>query len=82
MKTALISLSIATLLGLASYVSALSFNAEQLIAVLFVAGLAAWTITLYSRKLKPLNVRVPRPIHFPIKMNNRNLSAQTHRLAA
>jgi hypothetical protein len=82
MKTALISLSIATLLGLASYVSALSFNAEQLIAVLFVAGLATWTITLYSRKLKPLTVRVAQPIHFPIKMNNRDLSAQNHRLAA
>jgi hypothetical protein len=82
MKTALISLSLATLLGLASYVSALSFNAGQLISVLFVAGLAAWTITLYGRKLKPLTLTVARPIHLPIKMNHRDLSAQASRLAA
>ena len=82
MKTALISLSLATLLGLASYVSALSFNADQLISVLFVAGLAAWTITLYSRKPKSLTLRMTRPIHLPIKINDRDLSVRAHRLAA
>ena len=48
MKTALISILTATLLGIASFASGRPFDAADFTAVLFAIGLVAWTISQYS----------------------------------
>lgn len=80
MKTALISLFTAALLGMASYASNHSFGADELISMLFVTGLVTWTVTMYSRK--PHLLAVSRPIHLPLKAEIHSFPAKTHRLAA
>ncbi len=64
MKTALITLLTATLLGFASYASGRAFDAADYIAILFATGLAAWTIDQYGREFRPLTLA--RPIRLPL----------------
>lgn len=64
MKTALISLLTAILLGFASYASGRAFDAADFTAILFATGLAAWTIDQYGREFRPLNRA--KPIRLPI----------------
>jgi hypothetical protein len=80
MKTTVISLFTAALLGLASFASNHSFSAEELISLLFVTGLVGWTVTMYSRKPKPLTVA--RPIHLPLKAEIHSFPGKSQRLAA
>jgi len=67
MKTTLISLLSAALLGFASFASNHSFDAAGLTALLFATGLAAWTILQYSRQ--PRRLTLARPIHLPLKLH-------------
>jgi hypothetical protein len=80
MKTALISLFIATLLGFASRVSDRPFDAAEFISILFATGLAAWTIKQYSHQ--PLALPTARPIHPPVQLNVQRLPNRARRLAA
>ncbi len=69
MKTALVSLLTATLLGIASLASGRHFDAADFTAILFATGLVAWTIDQYSRT--PRALALARPIRFPVRMNVR-----------
>lgn len=80
MKTALISLFTAALLGVASFASSHSIGAEELVSMLFVTGLVAWTVTMYSRKPHPL--MLARPIHPPLKAEIHSFPVKSQRLAA
>ncbi|MDI1320422.1 MAG: hypothetical protein PSW75_09565 [bacterium] len=71
MKTALISLLTATLLGLASLASGRHFDAADFTAILFTTGLVAWTIDQYSREPRELH----RPIRFPVNLGRRPAKA-------
>ncbi len=62
MKTALISVLTATLLGFASLASGRPFDAADFTAIAFTTGLVAWTVAQYSREARPLT-RV-RPIRW------------------
>lgn len=66
MKTALLSVLTATLLGLASVASGRPFDAADFTAILFATGLVAWTIEQYSRVPRSLHrmraIRLPAPI--------------------
>lgn len=64
MKTALISVLTATLLGFASLASGRPFDAAEFIALVFSTGLVAWTVSQYSHSLKPLTRA--RPIQLPL----------------
>ena len=59
MKTALISLLTATLLGFASYASGRPFDAADFTAIVFATGLAAWTVNQYGREFRPLTQAKP-----------------------
>ena len=80
MKTALISVLTATLLGIASLASGRHFDAADFTAILFTTGLVAWTIEQYSRKPRVLNVA--RPIRFPVNLGGGRAKVATSRLAA
>jgi hypothetical protein len=80
MKTALISVLTATLLGFASLASGRPFDAADFISVLFATGLVAWTVNQYSKEPRPLDVA--RPIRFPAPLRNRAVAPQASRLAA
>jgi len=80
MKTALISVLTATLLGFASLASGRHFDATDFTAILFATGLVAWTIDQYSRA--PRALAVDRPIRFPIRVNVRSAKVPAMRLAA
>lgn len=80
MKTALLTVLTATLLGFASIASGRSFDAADFTAILFTTGLVAWTIDQYSR---PQRVLTPvRPIHLPARMSVRPAKVSSLRLAA
>jgi hypothetical protein len=79
MKTALISILTATLLGFASLASGRAFDAADFAAILFATGLVAWTIAQYSRQ--PRLLKLPRPIRLPLVALHRE-PAQVVRLAA
>ena len=79
MKTALISITTATLLGLASRVSGRPFDAADFTAIMFTTGLVAWTIEQYSRE--PRILSVIRPIRFPANLGRR-AKVSADRLAA
>lgn len=68
MKTTLISLLSAALLGLASFASNHAFDAAGLTAACFATGLAAWTVVQYSRQ--PRLLTLDRPMHLPLKMQS------------
>ena len=80
MKTALLSLFTATLMGLASYASGHAFGAAEFTAVLFATGLVAWTIKQYSRQ--PLALVAVQPIHLPVRLDVQRLQIRSRRLAA
>lgn len=80
MKTALISVLTATLLGLASVASGRPFDAADFTAIVFATGLVAWTVDQYSRQVRPLTVN--RPIRLPAPVRNLTLTAHAERLAA
>ena len=82
MKTILISLFTATLLGLASQFSDHSVNVAEITSMLFVAGLLAWTVKQYSRQPLNLTPMPARPIHLPVRSKAPRLPAQAHQLAA
>jgi hypothetical protein len=80
MKTALISVLTATLLGFASLASGRPFDAADFISILFATGLVAWTIEQYSRA--PRSLLKNRPIRLPISIRPRSASGTAQRLAA
>jgi hypothetical protein len=80
MKTALISVLTATLLGFASLASGRPFDAADFTAILFSTGLVAWTVNQYSRALRPLHVA--RPLRLPLPGRKRATAANASQLAA
>jgi hypothetical protein len=80
MKTSLISVLAATLLGIAFVSSGRQFDAANLTAILFTAGLVAWTIEQYSHT--PRMLTVVRPLRFPARGNVQSARVSTLRLAA
>jgi hypothetical protein len=80
MKTALISVLTATLLGFASLASGRHFDAADFTAILFATGLVAWTVGQYNRAPRALSLA--RPIRLPIRVNLRTTRAMSTRLAA
>jgi hypothetical protein len=80
MKTALISVLTATLLGIASLASGRPFDAADFIAILFSTGLVAWTVAQYSRVPRPLTIA--RPIRLVAAMAVRSNVPTASRLAA
>jgi hypothetical protein len=80
MKTALISVLTATLLGFASIASGRPFDAADFTAIIFTLGLVAWTVDQYSREPRPLQLN--RPIRVPTTMASRGTVSKGHRLAA
>ena len=80
MKTAFISLSTATLLGIASLASGRHFDAAEFTAIMFTTGLVAWTIEQYSREPRVLSV--VRPIRFPVNLGGGRAKVAASRLAA
>ncbi len=80
MKTALISVLTATLLGFASLASGRHFDAADFTAILFATGLVAWTVGQYNRAPRALSLA--RPIRLPIRVNLRTTRVMTSRLAA
>ena len=79
MKTALISLFAASLLAVAFVLGGRPFDAANLTALLFSTGLVAWTVSQYSRAMRPLLVN--RPIRLPIPVRGKSLASRA-RLAA
>lgn len=80
MKTALISVLTATLLGFASLASGRPFDAADFTAILFTTGLVAWTISQYSRETRPLTGVTPIRLTAPLAV--RPAIAQVRRMAA
>lgn len=79
MKTTLISVLTATLLGIASLASGRHFAAD-FTAIVFATGLLAWTIEQYSRKPRVLSL--VRPIHLPVGLAVSSARVTASRLAA
>jgi hypothetical protein len=69
MKTALISVLTANLLGFASLASGRHFDAADFTAIMFATGLVAWTVGQYSRV--PRMLSLARPIRLPIRASVR-----------
>lgn len=65
MKTAIISIITATLLGAAFSASGRLTAAADLTAIAFATGLVAWTISQYSRT--PRELDLDRPVRLPVK---------------
>jgi len=80
MKTTLIALFTAALLGLASRLSGRSFDAADFTAILFATGLVAWTIEQYSCETRVL-IAV-RPLPFPVSRPRSLDKISAERLAA
>lgn len=81
MKTATTSLLAATLMGIAFYASGRAFDAADFIAIAFVTGLVAWTVSQYSREMRPLTP-VARPVRLAVDSAVRHGGRQVGRLAA
>ena len=80
MKTALLSVLTATLLGFASRAGGRHFDAADFTAIVFTTGLVAWTIEQYSRA--PRALPVARTFRFPARVNVSPAKAADIRLAA
>jgi hypothetical protein len=80
MKTALVSVLTATLLGVASLASGRQFDAADFTAILFTTGLVAWTLVQYSRPPRVLT-RVT-PFRLPVPTQPRRPEMDETRLAA
>ena len=79
MKTALISLLAATLLGIATFASGRPFDAADFVSIAFAAGLAGWTFAQYDRTPRLL---AARPIRLPLPGALRPSAKHIVRLAA
>ncbi len=80
MKTALISVLTATLLGFAAFAGGRHFDAADFTAIMFTTGLVAWTIGQYSRV--PRAMTMARPIRLPARVNVRSAKESANRQAA
>ena len=80
MKTALISVLTATLLGFASLASGRHFDAADFTAIMFTTGLVAWTMEQYRRT--PRELTRARPIRLPIRISVQAAKTSALRLAA
>ena len=80
MKTALISFVIASLLGVASFVSGHGFSGADFVVTLFITGLVAWTVEQYSREVRPLTAH--RPLRFPVQLKSSVRRESALRMAA
>ncbi len=80
MKTTLISLLTAILLGFASSANSRTFDAADFVAVLFATGLIVWTLEQYRRAPRPLDLA--RPIRLPAIPVVRHTGKPAGRLAA
>lgn len=80
MKTALISVLTATLLGIASLASGRPFDAADFTAIAFTTGLVAWTVAQYSHEPRPLTSS--RPIRLTAALRVRPAAVSASRLAA
>ena len=80
MKTAIISIITATLLGAAFYASGRLFDAADLTAIAFATGLVAWTVSQYDRAPRMLDIH--RPVRLPVKAPSRHSRAASLRAAA
>ena len=80
MKTALISVLTATLLGFASLASGRHFDAADFTAIVFTTGLVAWTLDQYSRA--PRALTKARLIRLPLLRAAAPAKATGARLAA
>lgn len=80
MKTALISVLTATLLGFAAFASGRHFAAADFTAIMFTTGLVAWTMEQYSRV--PRALTATRPIRIPARVNARPANGTAIRQAA
>ena len=78
MKTTLLSVLTAILLGFAAQAGGRSFDAASLVSIVFTTGLVAWTIAQYSRQPRVLIAN--RPIRFPV--TERAGRSPAHRMAA
>jgi hypothetical protein len=79
MKTTLLSVLTATLLGFASFASGRPFDAADFTAILFTTGLVAWTIEQYTRIPRSLAWSRPIRLSAPMRISR---SRSAHRLAA
>ena len=80
MKTALLSLLAATLIGFATRASGRPFDAADFVALSFAFVLAAWTIAQYSRQ--PRELTRSRPLRLPVAPDAGRPARQPQRLAA
>ena len=65
MKTTLITLLTAILLAIAAVAGGRHFDAADFIAIAFVSGLVAWTVTQYTGK--PRTLSLARCVCLPVK---------------
>lgn len=80
MKTALLSVLTATLLGFTSFAGGRHFDAADFTAIMFTTGLVAWTIEQYSRT--PRALTVARTFPFPARVKVGPVKTPAIRLAA
>ena len=80
MKTTLISVLTATLLGFASLASGRAFDVADFAAIFFTTGLVAWTIDQYRRV--PRSLMVNRPIRLSAPLQATRMAASVRHLAA
>ncbi len=80
MKTALISVLTATLLGFASLASGRPFDSADFVAILFTTGLVAWTVAQYNRTPRALSLA--RPIRLPLRALTSRTGGNPARVAA
>lgn len=80
MKTLIVSVLTATLLGFASLASGRPFDAADFTAIIFALGLFAWTVNQYSHSPRPLTLA--RPIILPAPNHSRVSSPIVRRQAA
>jgi hypothetical protein len=80
MKTALLSMLTATLLGIASLASGRPFDGTDFTAILFATGLVAWTINQYHRA--PRALHSARLFRMPVGMKGRPAQNRGFRVAA
>jgi hypothetical protein len=80
MKTALVSVYTAILLGFVSLASGRHLDAADFMAILFTVGLVAWTVSQYTRQPRPL--LVVHPVNQPAPRQVRASVVTGQRLAA
>ncbi|HUG13066.1 MAG TPA: hypothetical protein VMM36_18765 [Opitutaceae bacterium] len=81
MKTTVITLFAATLLGSASLMSNYSIDAAGFLAIAFAAGLVAWTASEYGRET-PLPKRRAKTLAFTIPASAARTGHAAGRMAA